>query len=129
MQNNYLISVIIPIYNEETTIGECLNSLSKQSYKNLEVILVDDGSTDNTLHVIKNLKSLVRTREVKISNLILLKQNHKGPGPARNLGASRAKGEILVFVDADMTFEKDFVKDLTAPIIKGKTIGTFSKNE
>ena len=61
--------------------------------------------------------------------MTLLKQSHLGPGPARNLGASIAKGETLVFVDADMTFDKDFIKDLTKPIIEGEMIGTFSKNE
>lgn len=115
-----LISVIIPTYNEQKSIAECLESLASQSYKQLEIIVVDDGSTDQTLLKIKNLK---------VKNLILLKQNHKGPGPARNLGASKAKGEILVFVDADMTFAKNFISDLTAPIIDGQTSGTFSKNE
>lgn len=116
------VSVIIPAYNEEQFIGECLNTLLSQSYRNLEIIVVDDGSTDGTLKIIKNFK-------LKILNLKLLHQKHKGPGLARNLGASFAKGEILIFVDADMTFEKNFVQDLIGPIIKGKTVGTFSKNE
>ena len=117
-----LVSIVIAIYNEEEIIQNCLESLKSQTYKPLEIILVDDGSRDKTLETIENLK-------FKIENLILLKQNHLGPGPARNLGASRAKGEILVFVDADMTFDQDFIKDLVDPILKGKPIGTFSKNE
>jgi glycosyltransferase involved in cell wall biosynthesis len=117
-----LVSVVIPVFNEESEVGRCLQSLKKQSLKNLEIILVDDGSTDKTPDVINKLKS-------EFKNLILLKQNHQGPGPARNLGASRAKGEILVFVDSDMTFEKDFIKDLTLPIRKKQAVGTFSKNE
>ena len=112
-----LVSVIIPSYNEQGVIGACLSSLALQSYKSIEIILVDDGSSDKTLEVVKKYK-------VKV-----VKQNHKGPGPARNLGASFAKGKILVFVDSDMTFEKDFINDLILPIINGKTIGTFSKNE
>jgi len=116
-QENKLVSVIIPAYNEEKVIGNCLESLEKQRYRLLEIIVVDDGSSDNTLKIVKRF------------NIPVLKQNHQGPGRARNLGASIAKGEILVFVDADMTFDKDFVKDLTKPIIEGKTIGTFSKNE
>lgn len=112
-----LVSIIIPSYNEQDVIGACLDSLALQSYKNTEVILVDDGSGDKTLEVAKKY-------QVKI-----IKQDHKGPGPARNLGAASAKGKILVFVDSDMTFEKDFIKDLIAPIIKEETIGTFSKNE
>ena len=117
-----LISVIMPAFNEEKSIGECLKSLKNQSYKPIEIIVVDDGSHDNTLKIISNLKS-------QTSNLKLLRQNHLGPGPARNLGASNSKGEILVFVDADMTFDKKFIKDLVKPIVEGKTIGTFSKNE
>ncbi len=119
---NKLVSVIVPTYNEEKVISACLRSLENQSYEKLELILVDDGSTDKTVDEVSNLKT-------QFTNLNLLKQDHKGPGPARNLGAKHAKGEILVFVDADMTFDKNFIKDLTAPIRKGETIGTFSKNE
>ena len=116
------VSVIIPVYNEERVIVNCLKSLAKQIYKPLEIIIVDDGSVDNAIKKISNLKS-------QISNLKLYKQNHLGPGPARNLGAKYSKGEILVFVDADMMFDKDFIKDLIKPILNNETFGTFSKNE
>ena len=116
------ITVVIPVYNEQKTIINCLTSLGSQTYKPLEVIVIDDGSTDKTRGIIENLK-------LKIENLQLLRQKHLGPGSARNLGASKAKGKILVFVDADMTFDKNFIRDLTAPILAGQTIGTFSKNE
>ncbi len=122
MKNKPLVSIIIPTYNEEKEISNCLRSLTAQSYTPQEIILVDDGSTDKTSEIISSFKFLV-------SSFKFLHQDHKGPGPARNLGAKEAKGEILVFVDADMTFEKNFIKDLTAPIAKGQTIGTFSKNE
>src|SRR3989344_7508071 len=115
--SSILVSIIIPSYNEQDVIGACLNSISAQSYKNTEIILVDDGSQDKTIEIAKKYKAKI------------VKQGHKGPGPARNLGASIAKGKILVFVDSDMTFERDFVKDLVLPIVKGKSIGTFSKNE
>lgn len=117
-----LVSVIIPVFNEEKVIKSCLKSLRNQSYKPLEIIVVDDGSTDKTIEIIGNWK-------LEIRNLKLLRQGHKGPGPARNLGALKAKGEILVFADADMTFDINFIKDLVASILKGQTIGTFSKNE
>lgn len=116
------ISVIIPVYNEEKVILECLYSLSLQTRKDLEVIVVDDGSTDTTVSQIQNSK-------FKIRNLILLKQNHKGTGAARNLGASKAQGDILVFVDSDMTFAPDFISNLVEPIKKGESRGTFSKLE
>lgn len=117
MTINNLVSVIIPVYNEEADVKECLKSLQSQSYKSIEIIVIDDGSTDST-------KQIINKFPVK-----LLEQNHQGPGVARNKGAKAVKGDILVFVDADMTFDKDFIKDLIFPIIRNKTIGTFSKNE
>lgn len=113
------ISIIIPTYNEEDVILDCLETLMKQSYKDFEVIVVDDGSTDKTLSEIK----------VKNEELIILKQEHKGPGAGRNLGVNHAKGDILVFVDSDMTFDKNFLKMLVKPILAGKSKGTFSKDE
>ena len=109
-------SVIIPTYNEEKDIRECLESLEKQTYKNFEVIVVDDGSTDKTLEVIQNE---IKRKRLKIS---LFKQKHQGPGAARNLGSKNAKGEILVFVDADMTFDKEYLKNLIKPILENSEI-------
>ena len=111
------VSVIIPVFNEEKVIGNCLDSLKQQTYSDLEIIVIDDGSTDETANVVLG-------NEVK-----LLKQNHLGAGAARNLGAKHAKGEILVFVDADMEFDKKFIDKLTAPIREKKVIGTFSREE
>lgn len=118
------VSVLIPTYNEVNVIGECLVSLSKQTYKDLEIIVIDDGSSDNS-----NVKIQKAKLQFKIKNLKLLKQTHKGPGLARNLGAIQANGEVLVFVDADMIFEPDFIEKLIDPILKGKAMGTFSKEE
>jgi len=105
-----IVSVVIPTYNEEEEIEECLKSLKNQSYKKFEVIIVDDGSTDDTVKIVQKYK-------VKV-----LKQNHGGPGSARNLGAKFAKGEILIFIDADMHFEKDYFKNLIEPIIRDENI-------
>lgn len=116
------VSVIVPTYNEKRVILDCLESLGKQSLGDFEIIVVDDGSTDGTKKEIGNLHKVV-------PSIKLLTQSHKGPGAARNLGAKKAKGKILVFVDADMAFDKDFLKKLVAPIKKGKVSGTFSKEE
>ena len=113
-----LISVIIPVYNEEVHIGRSLTSLSQQSYQPMEVIVVDDGSSDGTKEMVKNFKAVK-----------CLSQDHKGAGAARNLGAASAKGEILMFVDADMEFEPSFAKELVAPILNGKAKGTWTGNE
>jgi len=119
-----MISVIVPVYNEENVILGCLNSLSKQNNVKMEIILVDDGSTDQTVSLIENYTE--KHPKIKIT---LLKQNHQGPGLARNLGVSKAVGSVLVFVDADMEFEPDFLEKLTEPILRGKVVGTFSKEE
>lgn len=120
--NNPKLSVVIPVYNEEDEIIACLESLGGQSHSDFEIIVVDDASTDSTYEKLSNLKKV-------IPQFTLLKQNHKGPGAARNLGAKKAKGNVLIFVDADMTFSANFLAELADPIVKGKTKGTFSKNE
>lgn len=120
------VSIIVPTYNEERVIGDCLESLSKQTYKDLEIIVVDDGSTDGTLENIKSIVGITNNTGTKTK---LLQQDHKGPGSARNLGAVNAAGDILAFVDSDMTFEQDFIEKLVEPIVKGKAKGTFSKEE
>lgn len=116
------ISIIIPTYNEASVIRECLESLSVQSVNDFEVIVVDDGSTDITFKLLSEFKA--GNLELKI-----MQGNHMGAGAARNLGAKQAVGKILVFVDADMSFSKNFVGNLVKPIISGETKGTFSKDE
>lgn len=117
-----MISIIIPTYNEEKAIADCIKSLLKQISVDFEIIVVDDGSTDQTV-------SKINKQQLTNNKIKILKQKHKGPGVARNLGAKHAKGDILVFVDSDMTFDKSFLNELTKPIREGKTKGTFTKNE
>lgn len=114
------VTIIITVYNEEKYIEKCLNSLKKQTFNNWEIIIVDDGSKDNTKNLIKKLK---------FKNLKYLYQKHLGLATARNLGAKKAKGEILVFLDGDMFFSKNFLKILIEPILKHKTKGTYSTQE
>lgn len=113
-------SAILPVYNAESTIDACLKSLLTQSVP-IEIIIVDDGSTDTTI---------IRIIEVLGSHPhILLKQNHGGPALARNLGSSHAHSDILLFVDADMVFDPDYVSKLIAPIQKGEVVGTYTVEE
>ena len=116
------ISVIIPTYNEKSVLGSCIESLGDQTLTDFEIIVVDDGSTDGTVEILRNLQLI-------IPNFRFFVQKHKGAGAARNLGAKHAKGRILVFVDADMTFDRDFIRNLTLPIVEGLSKGTFSKEE
>ena len=92
--NKPIISVIIPVYNGDKYISECLRSIIEQNYKNIEIIVVNDGSDDNT-PVILNVAAEADNR-VTISS-----QANKGLSAARNRGIELAKGEYLVFVDAD----------------------------
>ena len=117
-----MLSVIIPVYNEEKDIINCIESLEQQRGVKFEVLVVDDGSKDKTLKLLKRFKP-------KNFSLKILKQNHRGAGMARNKAALKAHGDILVFVDADMTFDKSFLKKLAGPILQKNSKGTFSKEE
>jgi len=117
-----LVSVVIPAYNEERYIGRCIDSLLKQTYSSMEIIFVDDGSKDKT-------RSILADAARKHASIRWYPRDHGGPGAARNFGASQAKGDILVFVDADMTFDKRYIDVLTKPVREGKTRGTFHTKE
>jgi glycosyltransferase involved in cell wall biosynthesis len=121
-----MVSVIIPVFNESNTIESCLMSLVNQAFKSFEIILVNDGSTDKSVSIIK--KQIQKINKAGI-DAKLFEQNHRGPAEARNLGARKAKGEILIFGDADMTFDKNFIKMLIEPIKNNRCFGTFTKEE
>lgn len=86
------VSIIIPAYNESSRIKKCLDSLLKQSYQNLEIIVINDGSTDDTLEILHSYKN---------SNLKVFSIKNSGQGAARNFGIKKASGDYLMFVDAD----------------------------
>ena len=86
-----LISCIVPVYNGERYLSEALQSIFAQSYRPLEVIVVDDGSTDNKPQVVARFKNCIR----------YLEQSNKGPSATRNLGVSAARGDFVAFLDPD----------------------------
>lgn len=116
------ISVIIPSYNEKEFLENCIQSLGSQTYSDFEIVVVDDGSTDGTSQVLENLKNTLPEFKYFI-------QKHLGAGMARNLGVKNSFGKILLFVDADMIFEENFLEKLTEPIRNEASKGTFSKEE
>jgi glycosyltransferase involved in cell wall biosynthesis len=92
--NDALVSVIIPVYNLEDYIENCLNSIINQTYKNLEIICVDDGSEDSSSEKIKAMAE-------KDKRIVLIQQKNAGVSAARNVGMRNSHGEYLVFVDGD----------------------------
>lgn len=89
-----LISVVIPVYNTEKYLERCLNSVCKQEYSHLEIILVDDGSTDGSLGICYRF-------EKADSRIKVVQQDNQGPAQARNTGIKLAKGSYIAFVDSD----------------------------
>ena len=88
------ISVVVAFFNNEDDLGDCLDSIAAQSFADLEVIMVDDGSTDHSAQI-------ARARAAADPRFTLLQPGHGGPGGARNRGVERARGEFLAFVDGD----------------------------
>jgi len=111
-----LVTVIIAAFNSENKINKTLEALLNQTYKNIEIIVVDDGSEDKTKEVVKEF--FKKNKKIK-----LLEQHRQGPGAAKNLAAKKAKGKIFVFVDSDEYPRKDYIEKLTKPLItkKGET--------
>ena len=104
--NKYsLISLIIPCYNAEKTLEKCLHSVIQQSYINLEIIIVDDGSTDGTSKIYEKFQ--IEDERIKI-----IKQDNYGVSKARNMGVKAAKGQYICFVDSDDWVEKDYCLEL-----------------
>lgn len=96
------VSVIIPVYNAEKYLKECLDSVISQSLKEIEIICIDDGSTDNSLEILKEYTQ-------NDNRIIVLQQKNSGAGVARNRGLKIAKGEYLSFLDSDDFFDKQML--------------------
>lgn len=98
---NYKVTIIIPAYNAAKYIKDCLDSVFCQTYKNIEVIVVDDGSTDNTAEIVKSY-----------NNVFFLSKDNGGSSSARNYGVKHASGKYIIFIDSDDYIEKDYVSTL-----------------
>lgn len=97
-----LVSIIVPLYNVEMYVGKCIKSLINQSYENIQIILVDDGSHDRTLQILRHFELI--DKRIKVLN-----QANNGVSSARNLGLENSSGEYVVFVDGDDFLAPDFV--------------------
>ena len=106
-----LISVVIPVYNVENYINKCLDSVIKSKYKNLQIICVNDGSTDGSLELLKNYKS-------KDTRVEVYSKTNGGLSDARNYGIKYAKGKYITFIDSDDYVTDDYFESLYNNLIK-----------
>lgn len=105
MREANTVSVVIPMFNVENFLDKCLNSIIVQTYKKLEIIVVDDGSSDGSV-------SIVREKQKKDSRIVLLKNPSKGVSSARNHGLLAANGKWVMFCDSDDWIEDDLIERL-----------------
>lgn len=97
------VSIIVPIYNSEKYLKKCIDSLIKQTHKNIEILLINDGSTDGSEKVIKKYKD----KRIKY-----ISKKNEGIGKTRNLGIEKSKGKYLMFIDSDDYIKKDCVEKM-----------------
>jgi len=112
-----MFSVVIPLYNKEKYILRAVESVLKQDFKDFELIIVDDGSTDESLGIIKKIND---------SRLYVIQQENKGEGPARNTGMCAAKNEWTAFLDADDAWLPYHLSELNNIITKFNNVGMVS---
>jgi len=107
------VSVIIPAYNSEKTLQQCLNSVLSQTYENYEVVVVNNNSTDST-------KEIIQAVEDKDKRISYVFESRIGRGSARNAGIEAATGEIIIMTDSDCIVPDNWIEELTRPIIYQK---------
>lgn len=121
MDMSDLISVIVPIYNAEEYIGGCIESVVAQTYKNIELLLIDDGSEDNSRDICQNMS--IEDKRIKVYS-----QKHQGVSAARNAGMEVSKGRYLFFLDADDIIHPQLLKTLYSLLEEsGAVIATESR--
>ena len=99
------VSVIIPVYNTERYLEECLDSICGQTYKNIEIILINDGSTDNSLKICESYKS-------KDNRIIIINKENTGVSDSRNIGIEKSTGKYIFFLDSDDYLEKNTIENM-----------------
>lgn len=112
---NPKVSIIIPVYNTEKYLSSCLDTVLNQTYQNTEIILVDDGSTDNSAQIINQYAK-------KDPRIRTIHQKNSGQSAARNAGLKKATGDFIGFIDSDDTVSKTFIKELLDPYLQDSNI-------
>ncbi len=114
MNNSPLISIIVPVYNTEKYLPQCLNSIINQTYRNLEIIVVNDGSTDNSSKILNEFKN-------KDNRIIVINQQNNGVSKARNIALQISTGEYVMFVDSDDWLDLDICGHCIRTILQNNT--------
>ncbi|MCF7560421.1 glycosyltransferase [Sabulilitoribacter multivorans] len=114
-----IFSVIIPLYNKESYIEATLNSILNQTFDDFEIIIVDDGSTDNSLNVVKSIKS---------SKITIFEQKNQGASVARNFGVKQAKSKYIALIDADDIWYPNHLFELKKQIDLFPNVGLYCNN-
>lgn len=109
MKEQPLISIIIPVYNAEKYLNACIDSVLKQTYSNIEIVLINDGSKDSSGDICNQYQS--KDSRIKVVHL-----ENRGVSRARNIGIEVCKGDYICFIDSDDTIELDYIKDFKDPI-------------
>ncbi len=108
-----LISIIVPVYNAEKYLAECLDSIRAQTYKNIEVVMVNDGSTDSSGEICDQYAA-------RYDNFRVIHKENEGLGEARNTGLQSISGDFVTFLDSDDHVDSDYIEQLCDCIIKHK---------
>lgn len=112
-KNKVKVSVIIPVYNSEKFIRDAIDSVLNQTYRDFEIIVADDGSTDSTTEILKEYDDKIRWKS----------QENKGPASAKNFGISMAKGKYITFLDSDDVFMPDRLEQQVDYLNKHPAVG------
>lgn len=114
IQNVELVSIIIPCYNAEQFLAQTLHSVFAQSFQNFEIIIVNDGSTDNSENIIHNIQD---------SRIIYIKKSNTGVSDSRNIGFQKSKGDYILFLDSDDILASDFIEKRVGLLSQHQNIG------
>jgi len=103
-ENKEKVSIIVPVYNSEKYLNKCIDSIISQTYSNIEILIIDDGSNDQSVNICHEYKK-------KDNRIKIIKEKHRGVSNARNVGLENASGDYILFVDSDDWIEKKLIEE------------------
>lgn len=104
------VSVIVPVYNSEKYISKCIESILNQTYRDFELLIINDGSIDSS-------EKIIETYMIKDNRIKYFKQKNAGPSSARNIGIENSKGEFILFIDSDDTIDEGYIEKLLTAMV------------